>query len=69
MTVPRFGQGVPYSLALLTDVQRPNGTEIKPYPDYSWHNSHGKNCDGLTSVYRVAVSELASLITLPSFIY
>lgn len=56
VTVPRFGSGVPYSLATLTNVKRPNGTEIQAYPDYSWHSSHGRDCDGLTSVYRIQVS-------------
>lgn len=33
-----------------------NGPYIQAYPDYNWHSSHGRNCDGLTSVFRVSVS-------------
>lgn len=30
---------------------------IRGYPDYSWHDNQGSNCDGMTSVFRVAVSK------------
>ncbi|XP_046806002.1 protein yellow [Lucilia cuprina] len=66
ITIPRFGSGVPYSLATLTDVQRPNGSEFQPYPDYSWHSSHGQDCDGLTSVYRIQIDACGRMWILDS---
>ncbi|KAM7363839.1 L-dopachrome tautomerase yellow-e2 [Cochliomyia hominivorax] len=66
ITIPRFGAGVPYSLALLTDNQRPNGSELMPYPDYSWHSSHGSDCDGITSVYRVQIDPCGRMWILDS---
>ncbi|XP_065372454.1 protein yellow [Calliphora vicina] len=66
VTIPRFGSGVPYSLALLTDVQRPNGSEFQPYPDYSWHSTHGRDCDGLTSVYRIQIDQCGRMWILDS---
>lgn len=30
---------------------------IQPYPDYSWHSSHGEDCNGLTSVVRIAIDQ------------
>ncbi|XP_030369550.1 uncharacterized protein LOC115620459 [Scaptodrosophila lebanonensis] len=66
ITIPRFGQGVPYSLAQLTRVKRPNGTELQPFPSYDWHSSHGTNCDGLTSVYRVHIDPCGQMWILDS---
>lgn len=37
---------------------------IQPYPDYSWHSSNGANCDGITSVVRVAIDACRQLWVL-----
>nr|UNO36947.1 yellow-d2 [Bactrocera tryoni] len=66
VTIPRFGQGVPYSLAYLTNVVRPNGTELQPYPSYDWHKTHGDDCDGLTSVYRIQIDSCGKMWILDS---
>uniref|UniRef100_W8CAE9 Protein yellow n=1 Tax=Ceratitis capitata TaxID=7213 RepID=W8CAE9_CERCA len=66
VTIPRFGQGVPYSLAYLTNEVRPNGTELQPFPDYDWHKSHGDDCDGLTSVYRIQIDTCGKMWILDS---
>ncbi|XP_067626551.1 dopaminechrome tautomerase-like [Eurosta solidaginis] len=66
VTIPRFGPGTPYSLAYLTDVQRPNGTELQPYPSYEWHSSHGRDCNGLTSVCRVHIDPCGRIWILDS---
>ncbi|XP_052852725.1 protein yellow [Drosophila gunungcola] len=66
VTTPRFGQGVPYSLAYVTNVQGRNGSEIQAYPSYQWHSSHGANCDGLTSVYRVHIDPCGRMWVLDS---
>ncbi|KAH8273091.1 hypothetical protein KR018_000648, partial [Drosophila ironensis] len=66
VTSPRFGQGVPYSLAYVTAFQGANGTELQAYPSYEWHSSHGGNCDGLTSVYRVHIDPCGQMWILDS---
>ncbi|XP_069961723.1 dopaminechrome tautomerase isoform X2 [Bactrocera oleae] len=66
VTIPRFGQGVPYSLAYLTNVVRPNGTELQPYPSYDFHKTHGDDCDGLTSVYRIQIDSCGKMWILDS---
>ncbi|XP_053969498.1 major royal jelly protein 1-like [Anastrepha ludens] len=66
ITIPRFGKGVPYSLAYLTNVRRPNGTELQPYPSYEWHWSHGRDCNGLTSVCRVHIDPCGRMWILDS---
>lgn len=51
VTIPRFDEGRPMTLGTV-DVQG----RITAYPDYGWHTDQGQNCQGLTSVFRVAVS-------------
>ena len=51
VTNPRFLRGVPASLGYV----RSADNAITPYPSYNWHSSHGRDCDGLTSVFRVAI--------------
>lgn len=52
VTIPRFETGVPVTFGHITGPKN----LIAPYPSYSWHSSHGYNCDGITSVFRIAVS-------------
>uniref|UniRef100_A0A0K8U7B6 Protein yellow n=2 Tax=Bactrocera latifrons TaxID=174628 RepID=A0A0K8U7B6_BACLA len=61
-TTPRFNTGIPYTLAVVTDKTEENGPVLLPYPDYSWHNSNGSNCEKITSVYRVAITECNQMI-------
>lgn len=56
VTIPRFVEGIPVTLGTVTKERGKTGTLLQPYPEYSWHSSHGMNCDGMTSVFRVAVS-------------
>ncbi|OWR46670.1 yellow-d [Danaus plexippus plexippus] len=53
ITVPRFDVGRPITLGTVGEDGRISG-----YPDYSWHDYQGKNCEGLTSVFRVAVVDV-----------
>ncbi|CAK9829355.1 Major royal jelly protein 1 [Anthophora retusa] len=46
-------KGVPSSLNTISDQTGNGGPLLKPYPDWSWTNT--SNCDGITSVYRVAI--------------
>lgn len=64
VTVPRFLPGVPITLGTLTGQRRNGGPVISAYPDYSWQSSHGKNCDGITSVFRVTIDECKRLWVL-----
>ncbi|XP_068152724.1 uncharacterized protein [Drosophila tropicalis] len=66
VTAPRFGQGVPYSLAYVSPVQQENGSVLQAYPSYDWHSSHGADCDGLTSVYRVHIDSCGQMWILDS---
>ncbi|XP_050667032.1 protein yellow-like isoform X2 [Leptidea sinapis] len=50
VTIPRFDVGRPVTLGTVDDQG-----EIHGYPDYSWHDNQGYNCDGLTSVFRTAI--------------
>ncbi|KAJ2946024.1 hypothetical protein O0L34_g4944 [Tuta absoluta] len=52
ITIPRFDEGRPVTLGTVDDQGRITG-----YPDYSWHDNQGQNCDGLTSVFRTAIDE------------
>lgn len=61
VTIPRFSVGVPVTLGTIAPVP---GSLIQPYPDYSWHSSHGTNCDGITSVVRIAIDECRRLWVL-----
>lgn len=45
--------GVPASLGYT----KSSSLLIEPYPSYDWHSSNGRNCDGITSVFRVAFDE------------
>jgi hypothetical protein len=45
--------GVPATLATVTDRNGPSGPLVKPYPDWSWFKKG--DCDSLTSIYRIAV--------------
>lgn len=64
VTVPRFVPGVPITLGTLNGQRRNGGPVISAYPDYSVQSTHGKNCDGITSVFRVAVDECKRLWVL-----
>lgn len=54
VTSPQWLEGVPISLSLVTKVSGIGGPLLVPYPDWTWHTSY--NCDGIISVYRLAVN-------------
>lgn len=62
VSTPRFSEGVPVTLGFVGPAK--SSLLIQPYPDYSWHSSHGSNCDGLTSVLRVAIDSCHQLWVL-----
>lgn len=56
VTVPRFVGGIPITFGTLTNEKVTGGPLIRAYPNYELNANQGRNCDGLTSVFRVAVS-------------
>lgn len=52
VTLPRFDEGRPVTLGTIDEQGR-----IAGYPDYSWNANQGRNCNGLTSVFRVAIDK------------
>lgn len=47
-------KGVPASLNTISELKGPGGPLLQPYPDWTW--AKRGDCNGITSVYRVAVS-------------
>lgn len=67
VTIPRFTTGIPVTFGVVTSAGANGGPIIQPYPDYDSQSSHGQNCNGITSVFRVAVRILPnSIAPLPS---
>lgn len=60
VTIPRFTTGIPFTLATIVHGQT-NPHKLVPYPAYGWHSSHGRDCMGITSVFRVAIDECQRL--------
>ncbi|XP_075154153.1 major royal jelly protein 9-like isoform X2 [Haematobia irritans] len=66
VTIPRFQTGIPYTLATLSDEMGPNGPLLQPYPSYRAHNVNGDDCDQITSVFRVAITECNQMWVMDS---
>lgn len=56
VSIPRFTTGIPVTFGVVSNTGAAGGPIVQAYPDYSWHSSHGQNCDGITSVFRVTVN-------------
>lgn len=56
ITIPRFQEGIPITLGVVSQVFGSNNSVVHAYPSYFWQDSHGAQCDGITSVFRVFVS-------------
>ncbi|XP_026725264.1 major royal jelly protein 1-like isoform X1 [Trichoplusia ni] len=56
VTIPRFDIGRPMTLGTVDE----NG-KLTAYPDYSWHENQGSNCQGMTSVFRIAIDQCQRL--------
>ena len=50
-----LGFGAPATLTTVTNETGPGGPLLRPYPNWSWHNSDHM-CDGMVNVLRVNVS-------------
>lgn len=53
VTTPRWLEGNPITLSLLTNLEGNGGPLLTPYPDASWHKA---DCESIVHVFRVAVS-------------
>ncbi|KYN10301.1 Major royal jelly protein 5 [Trachymyrmex cornetzi] len=49
-----FGSNMPATLATVTNTIGLGGPLLRPYPDWSWHNSSCM-CDGIVNVFRVHI--------------
>lgn len=58
MSIPRIATGIPITFGFVTSAAAAGGPIIQPYPNYDAQSSHGQNCDGITSVFRVAVCQM-----------
>lgn len=56
VTSPHWQEGTPVVLSLLSNVNGPGGPLLIPYPNWKWHTA-ASGCDGLVSVYRLAIDE------------
>ncbi|KAK2586172.1 hypothetical protein KPH14_001439 [Odynerus spinipes] len=63
VTVPRFQAGIPVTFGYVTnDITSEGNPIIAPYPSWEW-NKEG-DCNGLTSVFRVAIDDCNRLWVL-----
>nr|XP_033183243.1 protein yellow-like isoform X1 [Bombus vancouverensis nearcticus]XP_033183244.1 protein yellow-like isoform X1 [Bombus vancouverensis nearcticus]XP_033193098.1 protein yellow-like isoform X1 [Bombus vancouverensis nearcticus]XP_033193100.1 protein yellow-like isoform X1 [Bombus vancouverensis nearcticus] len=64
ITLPKWKDGIPVTLATVPKPSKTKSPKLRPYPDWGWHRPG--NCDGLTSVFRVQVDECDRLWVLDS---
>ncbi|XP_053945345.1 protein yellow-like [Anastrepha ludens] len=63
-TIPRFQTGIPYTLATVSDTNEPNGPVLNPYPNYEWQNAHGRDCNKITSIFCLALTECDQMVVI-----
>ncbi|XP_026317605.1 protein yellow-like isoform X2 [Hyposmocoma kahamanoa] len=68
VTLPSWRRGVPATLATIPRSGGLPSPVLKPYPNWSFHRAFykGKNCSGLTSVFRVNADSCGRLWVLDS---
>ncbi|KAK1118675.1 hypothetical protein K0M31_014979 [Melipona bicolor] len=64
LTLPKWKDGIPVTLATVPKLSKTKSPKLRPYPDWRWHQPG--NCDGLTSVFRIQVDECDRLWVLDS---
>ncbi|XP_035901855.1 protein yellow-like [Anopheles stephensi] len=58
VTIPRFVDGIPYTLGRVSKTQGPSGPLIEPYPNAAIQAyPSSNNCDGIVSVFRIKIDE------------
>ncbi|XP_049869282.1 protein yellow-like [Pectinophora gossypiella] len=68
VTLPSWRRGVPATLATVPRIGGLPSPPLKPYPNWGYHRAfgEGKNCSGLTSVFRVNADPCGRLWVLDS---
>ncbi|KAK2586174.1 hypothetical protein KPH14_001440 [Odynerus spinipes] len=64
LTLPKWRNGTPVTLATVPRHSKTKSPKLKPYPSWDWNRAG--NCEGLTSVFRVQVDECDRLWVLDS---
>ncbi|XP_015174123.1 PREDICTED: protein yellow isoform X1 [Polistes dominula] len=64
ITLPKWKEGIPVTLATVPRYSQTKSPKLKPYPNWDWNKSG--NCDDLTSVFRLQVDECDRLWVLDS---
>ncbi|NP_001161913.1 yellow-e3 precursor [Tribolium castaneum] len=65
VAIPRFQDGVPIALGVVTDKKFNSSNVITPYPSWDWHKTPSKcNENRIVSVYRVSIDECQRLWVL-----
>ncbi|XP_076684761.1 yellow-h isoform X2 [Andrena cerasifolii] len=64
ITLPKWKNGIPATLATVPKNSKTKSPKLTPYPDWGWHQPG--NCESLTSVFRVQVDECERLWVLDS---
>uniref|UniRef100_A0A182QDH9 Bee-milk protein n=1 Tax=Anopheles farauti TaxID=69004 RepID=A0A182QDH9_9DIPT len=58
VTIPRFVDGIPYTLGKVSRNQGPSGSLIEPFPNAAIQaRPENNNCQGIVSVFRVKIDE------------
>ncbi|KAJ8665272.1 hypothetical protein QAD02_006934 [Eretmocerus hayati] len=55
VTSPQWLEGTPVTLSIITELSSKGGPLLTPYPDWTWHKVD--DCDGIVSVFRIAIDE------------
>ncbi|XP_043283685.1 protein yellow-like [Venturia canescens] len=64
VTLPKWKNGIPATLATVPRHSKTKSPKLRPYPSWGWH--HEGSCGGLTSVFRIQVDECDRLWVLDS---
>ncbi|ENN70589.1 hypothetical protein YQE_12764, partial [Dendroctonus ponderosae] len=64
ISLPKWKKGVPVTLAQLPRVPKEESPALIPFPNWDWHSE--KNCDLMTSVFRMQVDTCGRLWVLDS---
>lgn len=54
VTSPKWPEGVPIVLSVVTDVGGPGGPLLAPYPDWTWHRFN--DCNSIVTAFRIEVN-------------
>lgn len=64
VSMPKWKNGVPCTLAVLPRLPREESPPLVPYPNWDWH--HNDDCDVIVSVYRMQADSCGRLWVLDS---